>query len=104
MKSIAVFCGSSSGFNSIYETFAQELGAYMAKNQISLVFGGGQVGLMGAVANGSLAESGKVIGLIPHFLNLKEVAHTGVTELISVDSMHERKAKIYDICTAEVKN
>ena len=97
MKSIAVFCGSSSGFNSIYETFAQELGAYMAKNQISLVFGGGQVGLMGAVANASLAENGKVIGLIPHFLNLKEVAHTGVSELISVDSMHERKAKIYEI-------
>ena len=97
MKSIAVFCGSSSGYDSVYSTSARELGAYIARNDMKLIFGGGQVGLMGEVSNGSLEQQGYTIGVIPHFLNQKEIAHRGINELITVGSMHDRKAKIYEI-------
>ena len=97
MKSVAVFCGSSSGYDTLYTSSAYQLGGFLAENDMKLIFGGGQVGLMGAVSNGCLEKKGYVIGVIPHFLNLKEIAHSGVSELISVDSMHERKSRIYEI-------
>ena len=91
VKSIAVYCGSKLGVKSTYAAAARELGAQMAARGISLVFGGGRIGIMGEVADQILAEGGRVTGVIPHFLDDLEVAHKGVTELILVESMHERK-------------
>ena len=91
ISSIAVYCGSKLGTKSTYAFTARELGAQMAARGIRLVFGGGRIGIMGEVADQVLADGGKVTGIIPHFLNDLEVAHKGVTELITVESMHERK-------------
>lgn len=98
MKRITVFCGSSFGNEAIYKEQAKLLGQTLAKNNIELVYGGANVGLMGAVADGCLTEGGKVIGVLPDFLRSKEIAHTGLTELILVGSMHERKTKMNDLC------
>lgn len=92
MKRICVFCGSNSGSNPIYAKTAETVGAFLAKNNIELVYGGGRVGLMGKIADTVLAGGGKVIGVIPESLAIKEVAHQSTTELHVVDSMHERKA------------
>jgi uncharacterized protein (TIGR00730 family) len=97
MKSIAVFCGSSSGINRIYREQAASLGSMLARNGIHVIFGGGKVGLMGALADAVLDAGGQITGVIPAFLKLKEVAHDGLSELICVESMHERKALINDI-------
>jgi uncharacterized protein (TIGR00730 family) len=70
----------------------------LAEKQITLVYGGGRLGLMGAVADGVMEHGGQVIGVIPRFLSTKEVAHVGITELISVETMHERKLKMSDLC------
>ena len=91
IKSIAVYCGSKLGAKSTYATAARELGVQMAARGIRLVFGGGRIGMMGEVADQVLANGGRVTGVIPHFLDELEVAHKGVTELIAVESMHERK-------------
>ena len=91
INSIAVYCGSKLGTKSTYAMTARELGSQMAARGIRLVFGGGRIGIMGEVANQVLADGGKVTGVIPHFLNDLEVAHKGVTELITVENMHERK-------------
>ena len=91
MKSVAVFCGSAKGGNPIYEKLANALGAVLAQRRITLVYGAGNIGLMGAVADGALDQGGHVIGSIPHFIKDKEVCHTGLSELFTVDSMHERK-------------
>jgi uncharacterized protein (TIGR00730 family) len=88
---ICVYCGSSDGLRPEYRTAAAELGAAMARAGIGLVYGGARVGLMGAVADAVLAGGGRVVGWIPHQLAKREVAHTGLTELHVVDSMHERK-------------
>ena len=98
MKRITVFCGSSFGSEDVYRTQATELGHTLAKKGIELVYGGANVGLMGAVADGVLGGGGKVIGVLPHFLQSKEIAHEGLTELILVESMHERKTKMNDLC------
>ena len=98
MKRITVFCGSSFGTDKIYKEQAALLGQTLAKQNIELVYGGANVGLMGAVADGCLNEGGKVIGVLPDFLRSKEIAHTGLTELILVESMHERKTKMNDLC------
>ncbi|MBF9255245.1 TIGR00730 family Rossman fold protein [Pontibacter sp. 172403-2] len=92
MTSIGVFCGASHGFNDIYRKAAAELGAAMAAQSITLVFGGGKVGLMGTIADAVLAGGGKAIGVIPQSLVDREVAHAGLTELHVVQTMHERKA------------
>ncbi len=97
MKRITVFCGSSMGANKIYEQQARRLGQKLAKENIALVYGGANVGLMGAVAEGVLAENGKAIGVLPVFLKSKEVAHQGLTELILVGTMHERKTRMNDL-------
>lgn len=97
MKAITVFCGSSAGINPEYKALAFELGQELAFRDITLVYGGAKIGLMGAVADGALSESGKVIGVLPEFLQKKEITHTGLTQLILVDSMHERKLKMYEL-------
>jgi uncharacterized protein (TIGR00730 family) len=91
MKSVAVYCGSSSGANPIYTQQAQALGAALVAQGLTLVYGGGRVGLMGTIADAVLAEGGQVIGVIPDFLHAKELAHSGCTELHIVQTMHERK-------------
>ncbi len=91
MKSVCVFCGSAEGTDPEFVVQGKKLGQLLARNNIRLVYGGSQLGIMGAVANATLAAGGKVTGVIPNFLASKEIAHTGVTELIRVDSMHERK-------------
>ena len=98
MKSITVFCGSSFGSDEIYKEQAVLLGQTLAKQNIQLIYGGANVGLMGAVADGVLLEGGKVIGVLPHFLQSKEIAHQDLTELILVETMHERKTKMNDLC------
>jgi uncharacterized protein (TIGR00730 family) len=98
MKRITVFCGSSFGTEEIYKEQAILLGQTLAKQNIELVYGGANVGLMGAVADGVLNEGGKAIGVLPNFLRSKEIAHLGLTELILVESMHERKTKMNDLC------
>src|SRR6478672_4947564 len=95
ITAIAIFCGSAPGNNPIYEKIAFELGALLAAKGLEVVYGGGRIGLMGAVANGALSEGGKVTGVIPGFLKTKEIAHTGVTELVVVENMHERKLRMH---------
>ena len=97
MKSIAVFCGSSPGLNPIYKDATKKLGEIMGMQDITLVYGAGNVGLMGVVADAALSKKGKVIGTIPQFLVDKEVAHYGITELIITKTMHERKQKMVDV-------
>jgi uncharacterized protein (TIGR00730 family) len=97
MKSVAIFCGSSSGSDDIYYSEAAMLGKILAQQKIQIVYGGAKVGLMGAVADGALKEGGLVIGVLPNFLKSKEIAHTGLTDLILVESMHERKLKMHEL-------
>ncbi|SHH85701.1 TIGR00730 family Rossman fold protein [Virgibacillus chiguensis] len=91
MDKLAVFCGSRPGISPTYLEAATKLGKELANQHITLVYGGASVGLMGAVADAVLNEGGKAIGVIPEFLKSKEVYHKNLTELIIVDSMHERK-------------
>ena len=92
IKSVCVFCGSRVGDNPAYALAASRLGTLLASKNIQLVYGAGNIGLMGVVADACLAANGKVVGVIPTKLVEKEVAHKGLTELIVVESMHERKA------------
>ncbi len=94
MNKIAVFCGSSQGFNPIYTTQAEIVGKYFVKNNISLIYGGGKIGLMGAIADTILAENGEVIGVIPYLLRHEEVAHQKITKMIVTKKMSKRKVKI----------
>jgi uncharacterized protein (TIGR00730 family) len=94
MERIAVFCGSSTGFNRVYTDDAKKLGVYMAKNNIGLVYGGGKIGIMGALADAVLENKGEVIGVIPDMLRHVEVAHTKITEMIVTKKMSKRKVTI----------
>jgi hypothetical protein len=100
MKSICVYCGSNFGVRDSYLQTAQRLGTEMAKRDIVLIYGGGKVGLMGAIANSVLAAGGKVIGVIPQALVDKEIAHSGLSDLRIVGSMHERKALMAQLADA----
>ena len=91
---IGVFCGSASGHNPIFSKTAKELGDLIGRNRHTLIYGGGNIGLMGILADQVMISGGKVIGVIPDFLVQREVGHTGVHELIQVKSMHERKQKM----------
>ncbi len=102
MKYICVFCGSSMGLRPAYKVAAQAMGETLARRDLGLVYGGGNVGLMGIVADAALAAGGQVIGVIPEFLVAKEVAHTGLTKLHVVGSMHERKALMAELSDAFV--
>lgn len=97
MKRITVFCGASSGFDPVYYSQALLVGATLAIRKIELVYGAGKIGIMGAVAQGVLDAGGRAIGVIPRFLCSKEIAHDGLTELILVETMHERKAKMHEL-------
>lgn len=91
VQNICVFCGSRTGNKVVFEQIAWDLGKLLAKKNHTLVYGAGNVGLMGVIADSVLENGGKVTGVIPNFLVEKEVAHKGLTEIITVDSMHERK-------------
>ncbi|TAA07221.1 TIGR00730 family Rossman fold protein [Pseudoxanthomonas winnipegensis] len=97
MKSICVYCGSNAGAKPVYIQRATELGQRLAAEGLRLVYGGGKVGLMGAVADAVLAAGGEVVGVIPQQLVDWEVAHRGLTQLEIVGSMHERKARMFDL-------
>lgn len=100
MRRVCVFCGSSRGARDAYTEAARELGGLLAARGIGLVYGGGNVGLMGELADATLASGGEVIGVIPEALVARELAHGGVTELRVVASMHERKALMADLSDA----
>ena len=97
MNSIVVFCGSSEGNDADILTAAYGLGQALANKKISMVYGAAKIGVMGKVAQGALDYGGKVIGVIPDFLKVKEVCHTGLTELIVTENMHERKLKMNEL-------
>ena len=97
MKRICVFCGSSSGKSKEFMEAATLLGQELVSHNIGLVYGGSNVGLMGRIADSVLEGGGEAVGVIPHSLVSKEVAHTGLTELRVVNSMHERKAAMVDL-------
>jgi len=100
LRSLAVFCGSSTGVASIYQEAAREVGRLLGQRAIRLVYGGGHVGLMGVVADACLNIGGSVIGVIPQALADREVAHRGLTELRVVGSMHERKTVMAELSDA----
>lgn len=102
MKRVAIYCGSAIGNDDVYREQATLLGSTLAKKGIGVVYGGARVGLMGAVADGALSGGGEVIGIIPYFLQQKELAHTGLSELILTDTMHERKAKMNELCNGVI--
>lgn len=97
MKRITVYCGSSSGSDDVYKKCAIGLGKALARHDLDLVYGGAKVGLMGAVADGTLRNGGNVIGVLPYFLAEKELQHDALTEMILVDTMHDRKAKMCEL-------
>jgi hypothetical protein len=97
---ICVFCGSSSGHDAVYADAAQELGQLIGRSKSTLIYGGGNVGLMGLLADSVMENGGKVIGVIPDFLLRREVAHHGITQLEVVDNMHERKKRMADLSDA----
>jgi uncharacterized protein (TIGR00730 family) len=97
VQSICVFCGSSQGNDPAYEDAAHSLGETLAEAGITLVYGGGHVGLMGVVANAALASGGEAVGVIPRSLVEREISHNGLTDLHVVGSMHERKAMMSEL-------
>jgi len=100
MKRVCVFCGANAGLREDYRSAAQLLAGALARRGLGLVYGGGNVGLMGMLADAMLHAGGKVIGVIPQRLVDREVAHRGLTELRIVDTMHQRKALMADLCDA----
>ncbi len=97
MERISVFCGSSPGKDGLYEKAARQLGEILAERKIGLVYGGTNIGLMNHVANGALSRGGEVIGVLPEFIGKKGIAHPDLTQLIIVNSMHERKRKMHEL-------
>ncbi|MBK8611803.1 MAG: TIGR00730 family Rossman fold protein [Chitinophagaceae bacterium] len=102
INALAVFCGSKSGINPLFVEQARQLGFLLASKKITLIYGGGNKGIMGAVSNAVLEKEGKVIGIIPEMLKDLEHHHGGITELIVVDNMHTRKKMLYEKCDAAI--
>lgn len=102
IHSMAVFCGSNAGSNPLFTDHAIELGYLLAAKNITLIYGGGNRGLMGIVANAVLEKKGKVTGIIPTLLTKWEVQHDDITELIVVEDMHSRKKLLYERCDAAI--
>src|SRR5882672_11227940 len=102
IRSLAVFCGSKNGNNPLYIQHAIQLGRLFAKHAITLIYGGGSVGIMGTIADEVMKEGGKVIGVIPQVLVDWERQHNAISELIVVDDMHIRKKKMYELSDAAV--
>ena len=100
MRRVCVFCGSSAGVRAVYTDAAKQLGRLLAAKGIGLVYGGGNVGLMGVIADAAREAGGEVIGVIPRALADREIAHSGLTTLHVVDSMHTRKAMMADLSDA----
>src|ERR1700748_1589993 len=98
MNSICIFCGANFNGDPILKQSVEQLTEVMVNRNITLVFGGGKVGMMGLLADAVLSRGGKAIGVIPKFLMDKEVGHTGLTELHIVDNMHQRKQLMSDLC------
>ena len=99
MKKICVFCGSSSGNDPVYSNMALKLGDYFVKNDISLVYGGGNIGLMGIISSTVMDRGGHVTGIIPEMIH-ENVTHNGISELLVVKTMHERKALMFSMSDA----
>ncbi|OXZ49395.1 TIGR00730 family protein [Escherichia coli] len=97
MNTVGIFCGSSAGSSPVYLAAARSAGQWLAQNGIHIVYGGGRVGLMGAVADAALAQGGQVTGVIPRALKAREIAHTGLSELHVVDDMHQRKTLMAEL-------
>lgn len=100
IKRVAVFCGASKGHNEVYAKDAYQLGKFLAEQQIELVYGAGAIGIMGAIQQGVLDHGGHVIGIMPRFLDEREITSQHLTELIHVESMHERKQKMSELADA----
>lgn len=94
---MVVFCGAGVGKELVYRDAAYQVGVALAQQGIRVIYGGAKIGMMGAVADGAISAGGLVIGVIPHFLKIKEITHDGLTELIAVDTMHERKLKMHEL-------
>jgi uncharacterized protein (TIGR00730 family) len=99
-RNICIFCGSGTGNNPAYRDAAIEIGRYFAANNIGLVYGGGRIGLMGIIADTVLENGGRVTGVIPSFLSTQEIRHDGLTACYEVDTMHERKRRMYELSDA----
>ena len=102
IQAVAVFCGAHAGDDPAFRAAAAALGRGLADSGMRLVFGGGRVGLMGAMADAALAAGGEVVGVIPEFLTRLEVAHENVSETIVTDSMHTRKQRMFELADAFV--
>ncbi len=102
IEAVAVFCGSKTGKNPVFDQHAAELGKYISMLNMKLVYGGGKKGLMGTVADAVLAQGGKVMGVIPKILIEWEHQHEGITELAIVPDMHTRKRMMYEMCDAAI--
>jgi uncharacterized protein (TIGR00730 family) len=102
IKSMAVFCGSRQGKNPLFVAETIKLGHLLAEAAVQVIYGGGNKGLMGAVANAALEKGGRVMGIIPALLSAQEHQHEGLTELHVVDSMHTRKMMLYEKCDAAI--
>ena len=102
IKSLAVFCGSKGGINPQYVEDTRKLGVILAQKSITVIYGGGNKGIMGAVANASLENNGKVVGVIPEFLSSLEHRHDALTETVNTETMHERKQILYERCDAAI--
>ena len=102
IKSLLVYCGAHEGYNPSFTQAAKRLGQLMANENIKLVYGGGSIGLMGILADSVLRHGGEVIGVIPDFLDTKEIGHKGITQMHQVKSMHERKALMEKLCDAVI--
>ena len=99
---IAIFCGASIGFNPLYAEQARKLGIYLADRKIGIIFGGGKFGMMGTIADAMLEKNAEVIGVIPEFLKLEEIEHTGVTKMITTENMSDRKMIISKMVDAYI--
>lgn len=102
VKSLAVFCGSQIGSDPLFAEHAKQLGEYIGRNNIALIYGGGKKGLMGVVANAVMENGGKVTGIMPELLTGRENQHSGITDLRISEDMHSRKKMMYDLCDAAV--
>lgn len=100
IHSLCVFCGSRTGSDSVFATAAEQLGRTLAERGVRLVYGGGSIGLMGVVMNAVLDHGGEATGVIPEFLMQREVGNPTLTELVVVDSMHERKQRMFELADA----
>ena len=97
LKAVCVYCGSSTGIGGSYTDLARAFGSECGQRGVDLVFGGGAIGLMGVVADAALAAGGRVTGIIPGFLERPEIAHPGVTTMITVDGIHARKQRMFEL-------